>query len=362
MAAAWSTYLRSAARHYEWISDYLASRGMTTAVRAMMAGIAGSLSICLFVLLHFDGPVSDLQAALTWTAMAGGIFGVVLWAWRWPTHFQSILFAVVSNASIALSCLAYPNPHGTLVGCVSFATMAAYIAFFHSTALVVYNFLVTTAVAVSAAWRIALTGHPAMGIVDLFIVLQINVAMPVAIYVLVRALRKDLVRAEEDPLTGLLNRRAFFLHSAKLLTGQQPGSEGHLLIALVDLDKFKRINDTYGHQAGDGALIAVAEALRRAAGGEDTVIGRSGGEEFVIAAVRSSADPGSLAEQICAEVAALPIPITASVGTATMPLADAEGTPDASWIDRLISAADAAMYDAKRAGGNRCHHFGVAHR
>ncbi|WP_242639706.1 diguanylate cyclase [Mycolicibacterium sp. S2-37] len=335
---------------------------MTTAVRLMMAGIAGSLAICLFILLRFDGPVTDVQAVLTWTSIAAGIFGVALWSWRWPTHGQSIAFALVSNAAIALSCLAYPNPYGSLVGSVSFATMAAYIAFFHSTALVVYNFAVTTAVAVTAATRIAMTGHPAMAIVDLFIVLQINIAMPVAIYVLVRALRKDLVRAEEDPLTGLLNRRAFFLHSTKLLTAQQAEADCHLLIVLVDLDKFKRVNDTYGHQAGDEALIAVAEAMRKAAHDEEAVIGRSGGEEFVLAAVRRSEDPGPLAERVCAEIAGLPAEVTASVGTATMPLKHAAATPDASVIDRLISAADAAMYHAKRAGGNRCHHFGSAHR
>ncbi|WP_422744863.1 GGDEF domain-containing protein [Mycobacterium sp. WMMD1722] len=362
MAAAWSGTQRSAANHYGWISDYLASRGMTTAVRLMMAGIAGSLSICLFILLRFDGPVGALPIAMTWIAVACGLFGVALWAWRWPSHGQSIVFALVSNAAIALSCLGYPNPHGALVGCVSFATIAAYIAFFHSTLLVIYNFLVTTAVAVAATVRIAMTGHAAMGIVDLFIVLQINIAMPVAIYVLVRALRKDLVRAEEDPLTGLLNRRAFFAQCAKLLgeRGSDPG--GHLLILLVDLDDFKQINDTRGHQAGDEALIAVAQAMREAVSETGAVIGRSGGEEFVVAAVRDTADSAELAQRICAAIAALPGGVTASVGTATMALRQPPEHTDGWDLDRLISAADSAMYDAKRAGGNGCSHFGEVRR
>lgn len=358
MAAAWSSNQRSAATHYEWISDYLASRGMTGAVRLMMAGIAGSLSICLFILLRFDGPVGAVPVAMTWLAVACGLFGVILWAVRWPTHGQSIIFALVSNAAIALSCLGYPNPHGALVGCVSFATIAAYIAFFHSTTLVVYNFLVTTAVAVAATVRIAMSGHAAMGIVDMFIVLQINIAMPVAIYVLVRALRKDLVRAEEDPLTGLLNRRAFFARCAKLLSDHESDRAGHLLMLLVDLDDFKQINDTHGHQAGDEALIAVAQAMREALSEVGAVIGRSGGEEFVVAAVQDHTESAHLAQRICAAIAALPIGVTASVGTASMVMPHApEHT--AGWdLDRLVSAADTAMYLAKRAGGNRCHHHG----
>lgn len=357
MAAALSRGWWSHAHHYEWMSDYLVARGMTAAVRVMMAGIAASLSVCLLVLLRFDGPQETVPVAMTWTAVAGGVFGVALWARRWPTHTESVAFAVVSNAAIALSCLAYPNPAGALTGCISFATIAAYIAFFHSTALVVYNFAVTTAVAVIAALRIALSGHPAMAVVDLFIVVQINIAMPVAIHVLVRALGVDLARADRDPLTGLLNRRAFYAHSAKLLTGGPSHGGTHLVMVVVDLDDFKRINDTYGHQVGDEALIAVGQALARAVVGFPAVIGRSGGEEFVVAAVLEADNPAPVAEQICEEIAALPEPVTASVGTACIALDASRGNHE-STLDRMVRAADAAMYEAKRAGGNKCHHLG----
>jgi diguanylate cyclase (GGDEF)-like protein len=349
------------AHHYEWMSDYLAARGMTTAVRAMMAGIAASLAVCLLVLLRFDGPQQPVPIAMTWTAVGGGVFGMVLWTWRWPTHTQSVAFAVVSNAAIALSCLAYPDPHGALTGCISFATIAAYIAFFHSTALVLYNFAVTTVVCVVAAVRIAYSGHWAMAVVDLFIVVQINIAMPVAIHVLVRALGVDLARADRDPLTGLLNRRAFYTQSAKLLAAESAHPGAHLVMVVVDLDDFKHINDTYGHQVGDETLIAVGQALSRAVVGAPAVIGRSGGEEFVVAAVLDTDNPGPLAQQICEEIAALPEPITASVGTACTAL-DAMRESHEATLQRLVRAADAAMYEAKRAGGNKCHHFSEPYR
>lgn len=341
--------------HYEWMTDYLAARGMRTAVRQMMALIAASLALCLIVLLRFDGPQGAVPVAMTWAAVAGGVAGVALFTWRWPTHRQSVAFALISNASIALSCLAYPEPQGALTGCISFATIAAYIAFFHSTGLVLYNFIVATAVCVVAAMRIGLAGHPAMAVVDLFIVLQINIAMPVAIHVLVRTLGVDLARADRDPLTGLLNRRSFYAQSSKLLaTGTE--MDHRLVMAVVDLDDFKRINDTFGHQAGDEALVAVAGALGQAAAGTRTVIGRIGGEEFVVAALWDTDDPTPLAQRICDEIARLPEPVTASVGTACSSVRRLSSGADKTSLDRLMRAADTAMYRAKRSGGNRCHH------
>lgn len=355
MAAAMSTKRWLQGSHYEWMSDYLAARQMTDAVRVMMAVIAASLSVCLVILLRFDGPQGTVNVLMTWAAVGGGLAGVALFSWRWPSHAQSVAFAVVSNASIALSCLAYPDPQGALTGCISFATIAAYIAFFHSTTLVVYNFVVTAAVGIAATVRIALDGHPAMAVVDLFIVLQINIAMPVAIHVLVRTLGVDLARADRDPLTGLLNRRAFYAHSDKLLAAESIHPDCHLVMVVIDLDDFKRINDTYGHQAGDEALIAVARALARAVVGVPAVIGRSGGEEFVVAAVWQTDDPAPLAQRICEEIAALPEPVTASVGTASTAVGAARRSE--STLDRLVRAADGAMYEAKRAGGNMCHHY-----
>lgn len=357
MEAALPPRWRVRANHYEWISDYLSARGMTNAVRSMMALIAASLVACLLALLRFDGPVGPVPVAMMWMAVAGGVGGVALWVWRWPSHLQSLTFALVSNASIALACLAYPDPQGALTGCISFATIAAYIAFFHSTVLVLYNFAVATAVGVVAAVRLGLEGHTALAAVDLLLVVQINIAMPVAIHVVVRSLGVDLVEADRDSLTGLLNRRAFDQQAAKMMVAGDPTGSGHLIVALVDLDKFKQINDTYGHQAGDEALIAVARALRHAMAGVPTVIGRCGGEEFLVAAVWPTSDPTSMAARICAEIAALPQSVTASVGTAGMAVGPASGDRAVHQsLARLVRAADAAMYRAKRAGGNRHEH------
>ncbi|BBY31781.1 GGDEF domain-containing protein [Mycolicibacterium sediminis] len=359
MTAASSGSTSGRAVHYEWITDYLAARRLTGAVRLMMSLISASLTACLVALLaSVDGPRGTVPVAMMSIALAGGVAGSVLWAWRWPTRGQSLAYAVVSNTSVALGCLSYPSSQGALTGCIAFATMGAYIAFFHSTALVLYNFCLAALVAVSAAVRVAESGHLALAAVDLFLIAQVNIAMPLAIHVLVRALGVDLERADRDPLTGLLNRRSFQNHTEKMLATAVGSPHSYLAVAMIDLDDFKRINDTHGHQAGDDALVAVSRALGLAVMDGPAVIARSGGEEFIVAAVSSTPDATLLARRVCEAIADLPVAITASVGTACIDVGALRGDADElpAGVERLVAAADEAMYSAKRAGGNRFHH------
>jgi diguanylate cyclase (GGDEF)-like protein len=344
--------------HYDWFSGYLHARGMSGATRSMMAAISGSLALCLVALLiSADGPHGAVPVVMTWTAFAGGVAGVVLWAARWPTHAQSVKFALVTNTSIALACLAHPDPMAALIGCIAFATTGAYVAFFHTSKYVFYNFTVAAGVAISAAVRLASEGHVALAGVDLFLVLQVNIALPLAIQVLIRALGSDLAHADLDPLTGLCNRRAF-QHQTLGLVMARPVPDMFLLMAVVDLDDFKALNDRDGHSAGDRALVEVANALR-ASTRDTAVIARSGGEEFTIADTSHAGDPLPLAQRICEHIADLPVGVTASVGTAVAPLGGVHDGQFQPLLDYLVSAADKAMYRAKRGGGNRFVNQGV---
>lgn len=158
--------------------------------------------------------------------------------------------------------------------------------------------------------------------------------------------------AENDPLTGVLNRRAILdrLHEAWRNARDNGRS---LAVLFLDLDHFKRINDTRGHAAGDACLRAVVGAIQEQLGGADH-LGRYGGEEFLVVLRWVSARGAQqIAERICARAAALrvsvggePISLTVSIGVAVM---DAD-TPGA---ETLVECADTAQYRAKALGRNR---------
>lgn len=165
-------------------------------------------------------------------------------------------------------------------------------------------------------------------------------------------------RAQTDPLTGVLNRRSLVERlEAACLRARARGLPIALLF--IDLDHFKEINDSYGHQAGDACLRAIIDPIHAELRQSD-VIGRYGGEEFVV--ILSSADISAaepIAERIRNRVADVrvegfgePIRLTCSIGVAT---SDTLGV----WGENLIARADAAVYDAKRSGRNRVQIAGV---
>lgn len=321
-----------------------------------MSAISTSLVLCLLVLLSgSDGPRGTLPVAMTWTAVAGGTAGALLWAWRWPTRAQSVAFALTCNIAVALACLAHPKPLPALIGCIAFATFGAYMAFFHTTGFVLYNFAVAAGVGLFEAGRLANAGHPSLAVVDLWLVLEVNIALPLAIAVLVRALAGDLLRADRDPLTGLLNRRAF-AHNALGMMLARRGIDAHLVVLVVDLDNFKGLNDKRGHAAGDYALVQVAQSLLAVAEEQAAVVARSGGEEFLVAGTSEDCNAQRLAKQICDAIAGSKVGVTASIGTACARLDETTPGEHQSLLIELISTSDAAMYQAKRLGGNGYYH------
>jgi len=159
--------------------------------------------------------------------------------------------------------------------------------------------------------------------------------------------------ATTDPLTKLKNRRAFFDNGAKCLS-QALRHESDLAVILLDIDFFKRINDTYGHQVGDEALLMVARILSELARDVDTVA-RIGGEEFALLLPDTNRlGAAVLAERIRAAIEREQhvvgdkiVPMTVSIGIASH-RADA---PDS--IDQMLNVADTRLYIAKKNGRNR---------
>ncbi|MFK0312418.1 GGDEF domain-containing protein [Pseudomonas sp. NPDC090233] len=164
-------------------------------------------------------------------------------------------------------------------------------------------------------------------------------------------LEEQRQKALIDPLTGLPNRAAWTEQvDREMLDWQEHG--GHLAMAIIDLDHFKRINDSYGHLAGDKVLKIVADQLRKRLRARD-FIARFGGEEFVLLLPQTSpAAAAQVAEVLRAAIEACPfhfkgerVVITASIGLSTFRSGERG--------DQVLKRADAALYRAKDQGRNR---------
>ena len=157
--------------------------------------------------------------------------------------------------------------------------------------------------------------------------------------------------ASNDPLTGIMNRRSFSsMLEREFAQAERLGNELSLL--LLDVDRFKSVNDTYGHPTGDRVLAAIGQLLPKMLRTYDFAA-RWGGEEFVIALPHADQESGLIvAERVRSAVAALtlltgsgaPLPVTVSIGVA----ARSRGESPAQLLER----ADQAMYAAKRGGRN----------
>lgn len=157
-----------------------------------------------------------------------------------------------------------------------------------------------------------------------------------------------------DALTGLPNRRQFDEALRRELVRAQRGGQG-LALLMIDIDHFKLLNDTLGHQAGDERLRDVAERLQAFATRATDVVARYGGEEF--AAILPGASPAeamAVAEAMRAGVEELALASPAPNGRVTVSIGAARLTDiDNDAGQRLIERADAALYDSKRGGRNR---------
>ncbi|MEE8371314.1 MAG: diguanylate cyclase, partial [Sphingomonadales bacterium] len=156
--------------------------------------------------------------------------------------------------------------------------------------------------------------------------------------------------ATKDFLTGLHNRRFFFDAAESIIAGA--GRSGSpVAVALLDIDKFKAVNDTFGHDAGDAVLVGLAGVLAASVRKSD-IVARFGGEEFCL--LLSGHDPDYLEahfKKLLREVWANRVPhegtelrVTASIGVVEATSND---------IEALIGEADALLYQAKEAGRNR---------
>lgn len=187
-----------------------------------------------------------------------------------------------------------------------------------------------------------------------------TLAVSLSSFRLVRRVQRQNLQLEElsrrDGLTGLFNRRHWQEQTERRLRRHQDQGEPATLM-LLDVDRFKDINDRYGHAVGDDVLRAIAGVLVRDGIADDSQVGRLGGDEFVVALAMPLSQAESAAEHLRAAVEALDfskvpgLRCSISIGLASPPVDGQLGLRE--WIE----AADRALYRAKHAGRNRVSGF-----
>jgi diguanylate cyclase (GGDEF)-like protein len=171
-----------------------------------------------------------------------------------------------------------------------------------------------------------------------------------------RELKIEADKAYYDPLTGIYNRR-FFDASMKRLINSLSRSDSLLSLLMIDIDFFKRYNDTYGHLEGDKCLKIIAQTLSKSITREDDFAARYGGEEFVVVLPNTGEQGAQLiADKLLVNVQDCNIPheqndaadcVTISIGVTTGKVAHTHSTDD------FVKKADELLYKSKQGGRNR---------
>lgn len=314
----------------------------------------------LLLMLSPSGPATGF--ATGYMAAVGSIsliLGFFWWRGGWPPAWVSLAFLLYSEVAHTGVLLVTTSPMLALIATLWFALIGEHITIAHGRravglhalwALVNIAFFATLASQRSNA-TVTLIVYVGLALVGLI------VAIPIFRQLAADALRDDSRRtaalAERDSLTALLNHRGMYAALPALLAaGRRPDEQ--LAIVVIDLDRFKSVNDRYGHHRGDEVLALVAARLsgtvRRGA-----IVARTGGEEFIVIDTVAPDGAAALAHRLLEAIHRREdaVPVTASVGVSSVPLRDVAVERLTQNVEELIRISDMTMYGAKREGGNR---------
>lgn len=336
---------------------YFADRGLAKVIQRTISAIVGCISVFAMIGLLPVASTSRASAITTLLFAGVGLFWSVMWWVRpWPKHWQSRAFIVSADLGIAAIALVSSNWLVGLFAYHCFALVSAYLVFLDGPkAIAAHNAVVLGALIVFILLNAGEGGIADRTSAAVIVAAAIPVAMmTVVLLVGIQLLRNDANKSTTDPMTGLLNRRGLYLHFRGLLTqNETPGRSVTVIVA--DLDRFKAINDTFGHAEGDNVLVRTSQRIR-AAVSSDALVARTGGEEFVVVDLTTPGQDRHIAEAIRLALTKdedVP-PVTASLGVHTSESAQLTDLDADSQrlLDEAITRADQAMFRAKRAGGN----------
>jgi diguanylate cyclase (GGDEF)-like protein len=346
-----------ASDHYYFLTALLAARGaQTTTSRVIALLILGLGIIPLTMISTLAGPdgLRDRLLAVAVTVCCVAMAGLWL-RHQWPTRAQSQACVVIGTLCIAVASLIVPDPVIGLLGTTSFGVLAAFIAFFHTGRLLAFTWAVGACVLAVLAVRLAPI-NTALAISSVILVALVNVFAAFACRMVIRLMGTETVYEEIEPLTGLLNREAFYEKVATLLGARSRDDDRYLVIAVLNLDGYSFLVGVAGAAAGNRARVEVGQQLRETVR-RGTLVAHVSDSEFMIAELFTTPDPSALIDRALSAVTTTPHRMTASVGVVTTPLRPLAHHPPQDVLDEVLSIATAAMYDARKAGGNQARYI-----
>lgn len=327
----------------------LALRPYLPLVPAVLAGNAAMAACGLMMLrgvaLHLERPLPLWRPLLLAATFMACIFAFLV---MWPdlgVRLQVFsVFAVLVNGWIAVLLLRYAPPQQRTSCRLAAAVFLAEAA--------LYAVRLWLPVAPDAGEDIMRTGSPMFATYLAGVMLELARCFAMVLLLVERMLVDLRHAARTDGLTGLLNRSAVLADGQARLQ-QLRRQRRSLVLLLIDVDYFKAINDRWGHPAGDEVLRHFARVLQQCLHGRDHLLGRYGGEEFVLVLAGSSQrEAVELAAMIRVRLQQWPAPLTHGpvAVTASVGLAVDAGQGE---LGLLLAAADAALYRAKAEGRDR---------
>jgi diguanylate cyclase (GGDEF)-like protein len=338
--------------HYYWLTAILAGRGVQASTCRVIAGIIACLgAIPLIALVSPLGLIGRVLAVVVSTCCL--LMSLCWLRHRWPTSTESATCVVVGTVCIAVACFLPTNPVAGLLGATSFAVLAAYVACFHRLPLLLFTWTVGAATLTVLAVRLAPL-DTALAVSSVFLVALVNVFAALACRLGIRLIAGDAATSQLEPLTGLLDRDAFYERTATLLAARHREDDRYLVLVVVNIDGFSLVTSMSGERGGNLARVAVGTALRSSVR-HDAVVAHVSDAEFVIADTFTTSDASPLVDRIRAAVTNTPSRLTTSVGVVSTPLRPLMHLPPDDVVDEVIAIATAAMNEARKDGGNRAH-------
>lgn len=333
---------------------YVAGRDtrLDRTVRMTLACAGLSVAVYAGVAARWGLAASPSGTAVLWGVAVAGAGTALMWVVSpvalsgWP----ATLYALVTDMGLAVGLGVLADTHLMFAGCILFVLTSSFVTIHVPPIAQGMHLIFVAAFSCNTAVLMVVREHaPApLVVIGASIWVWVLVGAPLAIRRIWVSTSAAAELARHDPLTGLLNR-AGLTHAYRDLANTARRDRSAMSVIAVDIDRFKFVNDRYGHSVGDAVIIETAHHLAHYFG-RAAAIARCGGEEFTVII---TGDPARLNRQVAATATVTPgvhgPPVTLSIGAVTC---DSLELQHDDLLRAAMARADAAMYTAKTRGGN----------